>query len=156
MLKIIVHNKCIKIDFNNNIIASTRIMNHPQKSKEELTTDKKIKSSIIKIGEYYASYQILLSDIVDPVKRAITFQDFVEFDNLLSQPDAEYLIVFKVLDTDKDGLLSKEELMRVIEANQESDSPPFNWNSDWVNLYFARNDLKLSYKEFSQLVKGNS
>ena len=63
------------------------------------------------------------------------------------------MIAFKVIDSDRDGFLTKEELKQVIEANQDPESPPFNWDSDWINLYFGASD-RLSYKEFTQLIKG--
>ena len=41
----------------------------------------------------------------------------------------------------------------MISAAVDEDSPPFNFNSDWINIYFP-SDNPLSYEQFAQLLKG--
>ena len=85
----------------------------------------------------------------------ISLEEFLAFNRLLAQPDAEYLIAFKVMDRDNTGSISKEQFRAVINANQSDDSPPFDFHTEWVNLFFgAKGDSLLSYEEFSQLLKG--
>lgn len=87
----------------------------------------------------------------------ISLEEFLAFNRLLAQPDAEYLIAFKVMDRDNSGSISKDQFRAVINANQSDDSPPFDFHTEWVNLFFgAKGDSLLSYEEFSQLLKGLS
>lgn len=83
----------------------------------------------------------------------MSFDDYVHFCELLRKPDAEYEIAFKVIDRDGDGKISRDEFKRVICATVDEDSPPFDFNSDWVNIYFPQNQ-PLSYEQFAQLLKG--
>jgi len=85
----------------------------------------------------------------------MTFEDFVNFNEMLRKPDAEYEIAFKIVDVDRTGTITREEFKRVISANLDEDCPPFNWDSDWVQLFFGKKgEGQLSYEEFTQMLKG--
>lgn len=98
----------------------------------------------------------ILFDIADTKKRGLlSFTDFVVFKDLLSRPDAEYVIAYNLFDLDNRGKVSVENFKKIIEANWDPESVPFNFNSGWFNLYVSEKDQNdIPYEIFCQLLKG--
>jgi solute carrier family 25 aspartate/glutamate transporter 12/13 len=86
----------------------------------------------------------------------VTLQDWSFFENLLSKPDAEYQIAFRLFDTRGEGLIKFDDFKKIYDANKDPNSLPFDWNSEWASLYTGgrkkRHDL--TYQQFSQLLRG--
>ncbi|ORZ02665.1 mitochondrial carrier domain-containing protein [Syncephalastrum racemosum] len=89
-------------------------------------------------------------------KGAVSFEDFVIFQNLLSKPDAEYEIAFRLFDVTGTGKITYDQFKNVLSSNMPSDAVPFDFDCDWLKLYIGKKDgqHELSYEEFSQLLKG--
>ena len=86
----------------------------------------------------------------------MSFEEFVELYKLMSGPDAEYRIAFRLADRDGNGFISKDEFQEILTNTLTEESRKFNWSSDWVNLFFGvEGKGTLSYLEFSQLLEGN-
>ncbi|KAF2086184.1 mitochondrial carrier [Saccharata proteae CBS 121410] len=86
----------------------------------------------------------------------ITLQDWTNFDNLISKPDAEYEIAFRLFDVDGDGLVKFDDFERIYNAHKSDDSLPFDWNSEWASLYIGRKNQRhtMTYPQFSQMLRG--
>lgn len=82
--------------------------------------------------------------------------DWGTFENLLTKPDAEYEIAFRLFDVDRTGAVKYEDLKQLYEMNKGPDSLPFDWNCEWAKLYSGgrkrRHDL--TYPQFSQMLRG--
>ncbi|CAG8714964.1 5568_t:CDS:2, partial [Racocetra fulgida] len=100
----------------------------------------------------------ILFRIADNGKKGlISFQDFVIFENLLSKPDAEYEIAFRLFDVEGKGKITIEQFKNILSSNVTPDSIPFDFDCDWLKLYVGRAPEKkheLAYEEFTQLLKG--
>ncbi|CAG8594403.1 13301_t:CDS:2 [Cetraspora pellucida] len=100
----------------------------------------------------------ILFRIADNGKKGlISFQDFVIFENLLSKPDAEYDIAFRLFDIEGKGKITIERFKDILSSNVTPDSIPFDFDCDWLKLYVGRAPEKkheLAYEEFTQLLKG--
>lgn len=89
-------------------------------------------------------------------KGVVSFEDFVIFQNLLSKPDAEYEIAFRLFDVTGTGKITYDQFKNVLSSNMPADAVPFDFDCDWLKLYIGKKDgqHELSYEEFSQLLKG--
>ncbi|KAI9312276.1 olfactory receptor [Dichotomocladium elegans] len=89
-------------------------------------------------------------------KGLVSFEDFVIFQNLLSKPDAEYEIAFRLFDVNGTGKVTFDQFKEVLSSNMPKDAVPFDFDCDWLKLYIGTKEGKheLSYEEFSQLLKG--
>ncbi|ORZ06931.1 mitochondrial carrier domain-containing protein [Absidia repens] len=89
-------------------------------------------------------------------KDQISFNDFVIFQNLLSKPDAEYEVAFRLFDVNNTGKITFDQFKQVLSSNLPSDAVPFDFDCDWLKLYIGSKDghYQLTYEEFSQLLKG--
>lgn len=89
-------------------------------------------------------------------KGMVSFEDFVIFQNLLSKPDAEYEIAFRLFDVDGTGKITFDQFKNVLSSNMPKDAVPFDFDCDWLKLYIGSKEgqHELSYQEFSQLLKG--
>jgi solute carrier family 25 aspartate/glutamate transporter 12/13 len=78
------------------------------------------------------------------------------FENLLSLPDAEYEIAFRLFDTDGTGKITKDQFKQILSANIGKDAIPFDFECEWLKLYTGGKDAthEMAYKEFTQLLKG--
>ncbi|CAG8765942.1 11492_t:CDS:1, partial [Racocetra persica] len=118
--------------------------------------------SAIAPGEDYKKIQKeqfgILFRIADNGKKGlISFQDFVIFENLLSKPDAEYEIAFRLFDVEGKGKITIEQFKNILFSNVTPDSIPFDFDCDWLKLYVGSAPEKkheLAYEEFTQLLKG--
>ncbi|KAI8365570.1 mitochondrial carrier domain-containing protein [Blakeslea trispora] len=99
----------------------------------------------------------LLYKIADRTnKGAISFDDFVIFEDLLSKPDAEYEVAFRVFDVNGTGKVTFDQFKSVLTSNMPADAVPFDFDCDWLKLYIGSKEghHELSYQEFTQLIKG--
>ncbi|OBZ81449.1 Calcium-binding mitochondrial carrier protein Aralar1 [Choanephora cucurbitarum] len=89
-------------------------------------------------------------------KGAISFDDFVIFEDLLSKPDAEYEVAFRVFDVEGTGKVTFDQFKSVLSSNMPADAVPFDFDCDWLKLYIGSKEghHELSYQEFTQLIKG--
>ncbi|KAF8471870.1 mitochondrial carrier domain-containing protein [Kalaharituber pfeilii] len=100
-------------------------------------------------------YSILFA-VADRKKTGkLSLQDWATFENLLTKPDAEYEIVFRLFDTQGTGSVKFEDFTRLHDENR-ANGLPFDWNCQWANLYLGgagkRHDL--TYEQFTQMVRG--
>ncbi|OTA98313.1 hypothetical protein M426DRAFT_326107 [Hypoxylon sp. CI-4A] len=86
----------------------------------------------------------------------VTLGDWAAFHNLLTKPDAEYEIAFRVFDVDRTGSVKYEDFRRLYEENKGTGSIPFDWDCEWAKLYIGDKSKRhtLSYPEFSQMLRG--
>ncbi|GBC03256.1 hypothetical protein RclHR1_05030013 [Rhizophagus clarus] len=113
-------------------------------------------------GEDYQKIQkeqfALLFRIADKSGNGLlSLQDFVVFENLLSKPDAEYEIAFRLFDVQGKGKITVEQFKEILISNLGPDGVPFNFECDWLKYYVGWNNSKkhdLNYEEFTQLLKG--
>ncbi|KAI9253844.1 mitochondrial carrier domain-containing protein [Phascolomyces articulosus] len=99
----------------------------------------------------------LLYKVADNSKKGlVSFQDFVIFQNLLSKPDAEYEIAFRLFDVNGSGKVTFDQFKNVLSSNMPKDAVAFDFDCDWLKLYIGKKEghHELSYEEFSQLLKG--
>ncbi|KAI9475837.1 MAG: mitochondrial carrier domain-containing protein [Benjaminiella poitrasii] len=89
-------------------------------------------------------------------KGYVSFNDFVIFEDLLSKPDAEYEVAFRVFDVNGTGKVTFDQFREVLQNNMPQDAVPFDFDCDWLKLYIGSKEghHELSYQEFTQLLKG--
>ncbi|KAI8342686.1 mitochondrial carrier domain-containing protein [Chlamydoabsidia padenii] len=106
----------------------------------------------IKREQYGLLYKIAATSDQD----RISFNDFVIFQNLLSKPDAEYEVAFRLFDVNNTGKITFDQFKQVLSSNLPSDAVPFDFDCDWLKLYIGNKEghYQLTYEEFSQLLKG--
>lgn len=100
-------------------------------------------------------YSILFA-VADRRKEGkLNFQDWAIFENLLSKPDAEYEIVFRLFDTQGTGLVRFEDFKK-LHDEQRANGLPFDWNSQWASLYLGADGKRheLNYPQFTQMIRG--
>jgi len=83
----------------------------------------------------------------------ITFQEYVNFQNIINKPDAEYMLAFTIFDRDGNGKISKSDFQAVVETSFLDSAIPFDFNCDLVKLYFGKGENELTYNQFTQLLK---
>ncbi|GJJ77863.1 solute carrier family 25 (mitochondrial aspartate/glutamate transporter), member 12/13 [Entomortierella parvispora] len=99
----------------------------------------------------------ILFNVADQSKQGLlSLSDFTVFENLLSHPDAEYEIAFRLFDTTGSGKITRDQFRQILSANVGKDSIPFDFECEWLNLYTGGKTAshEMPYKEFSQLLKG--
>lgn len=89
-------------------------------------------------------------------KGYLSFNDFIIFQNLLSKPDAEYEIAFKLFDSAGSGKITFDQFKQVLSSNLPPEAVPFDFDCDWLKLYIGNKEghHELTYAEFTQLLKG--
>ncbi|KAG2175016.1 hypothetical protein INT43_006078 [Umbelopsis isabellina] len=89
-------------------------------------------------------------------KGFLSYSDFIIFQNLLSKPDAEYEIAFKLFDIAGSGKITFDQFKQVLSSNLPPDAVPFDFDCDWLKLYIGNKEghHELTYEEFTQLLKG--
>lgn len=129
-------------------------------------------------GEYYMDQEAFVNAIAPPgedyhkIKREtygilfhvadrrdrgkVTISDWAVFDNLLSKPDAEYEIAFRLFDVDRSGSIKSDVFQQIYEQNRAPDSIPFDWNSQWASLYIGTKQKRheMTYEQFAQMMRG--
>ena len=90
---------------------------------------------------------------------AISFSEFVHFDMLMSSADRELLVLFHLLDRDKNGLIDRDEFCHFVAEQQ---SPPqtaadaFTRHPLVVDLFGANGERRLSEWQFRRLLGGGA
>ncbi|KAG0206578.1 mitochondrial aspartate-glutamate transporter agc1 [Mortierella sp. GBA30] len=112
-------------------------------------------------GEDYKSLQrsqyAILFNVADQTKSGVlSLSDFTVFENLLSRPDAEYEIAFRLFDTTGSGKITRDQFKQIFSANIGKDAIPFDFECEWLKLYTGGKTAthEMPYKEFTQLLKG--
>ncbi|GAM25591.1 hypothetical protein SAMD00019534_087660 [Acytostelium subglobosum LB1] len=82
----------------------------------------------------------------------ISLEEYCMFDELMSKPEAEYFLAFKLFDRDGNGFISKNDFQNVVSASLDP-AIPFDFNCELVNLYFGNGKSELNYSQFTQLLK---
>ncbi|AEO62499.1 uncharacterized protein THITE_2106721 [Thermothielavioides terrestris NRRL 8126] len=101
-------------------------------------------------------FAILFSVADRTNKGRLTLADWGYFENLLSKPDAEYEIAFRLFDVDRLGTVKYEDFRRLYELNKGPDSIPFDWDCEWAKLYIGSKTKRhsMDYQQFSQMLRG--
>jgi solute carrier family 25 aspartate/glutamate transporter 12/13 len=101
-------------------------------------------------------YSILFHVADRTNKGKLTLADWGYFENILSKPDAEYEIAFRLFDVERLGTVKYDDFRGLYELNKGPESIPFDWNCEWVKLYIGgktkRHDM--NYQQFSQMLRG--
>ena len=86
----------------------------------------------------------------------MTLSDWTYFESLLSKPDAEYEIAFRLFDVDRLGTVKYEDFRRLYELNKSPDSIPFDWDCEWARLHIGSKNKRhsMDYQQFSQMLRG--
>ncbi|KAI1985504.1 mitochondrial aspartate-glutamate transporter agc1 [Ophidiomyces ophidiicola] len=86
----------------------------------------------------------------------VNLSDWAAFESLLSKPDAEYEIAFRLFDSDGTGAVKCETIQKLYNANKSGDAIPFDWNSEWASLYTGRKKTRhdMTYPQFAQMLRG--
>ncbi|KAJ6258810.1 Mitoferrin [Drechslerella dactyloides] len=86
----------------------------------------------------------------------LTLHDYTFFENLLSRPDAEYEIAFRLFDREGTGIVKYDDFLKLYKENKSPDALPFDWNAPWASLYLGSHKTRsdLSYAQFSQMLRG--
>ncbi|KAI1314905.1 mitochondrial aspartate-glutamate transporter agc1 [Mortierella claussenii] len=99
----------------------------------------------------------VLFNVADQSKSGVlSLSDFIVFENLLSRPDAEYEIAFRLFDTAGAGTITRDQFKQILSANIGADAIPFDFECEWLKLYTGGTSAthEMPYKEFTQLLKG--
>ena len=101
-------------------------------------------------------YSILFRVADRTNKGKVTLADWGYFENILSKPDAEYEIAFRLFDVDRLGTVKYEDFRQLYELNKGPDSIPFDWDCEWAKLYIGGKAKRhnLDYQQFSQMLRG--
>ncbi|KAG0248921.1 mitochondrial aspartate-glutamate transporter agc1 [Mortierella polycephala] len=112
-------------------------------------------------GEDYRRLQrsqyAILFNVADQTKSGmLSMSDFIIFESLLTHPDAEYEVAFRLFDTTGTGKINRDQFKQVYSANIGKDAIPFDFECEWLKLYTGGKAAthEMSYKEFTQLLKG--
>ncbi|KAI5294976.1 mitochondrial aspartate-glutamate transporter agc1 [Ascosphaera acerosa] len=83
-------------------------------------------------------------------------QDWAAFQTLLSKPDAEYEVAFKLFDIDDRGKVNTETFKKLYQLQKSESTIPFDFNSDWATLYVGGEGSRheLTYPQFAQMLSG--
>lgn len=89
-------------------------------------------------------------------KGKVSMADWVSFENLLSKPDAEYEIAFRLFDVERVGHVKYEDFRRLYELNKGPESLAFDWDCEWAKLYIGSKKRRhdMDYYQFSQMLRG--
>jgi len=112
------------------------------------------REDFIKIGKRQYG---LLFQVADTKRRGlVTFDEFVAFETLLKQPDAEFRVAFALFDVDGNGELTFDEFKEVFSRNLGPKSLPFDFETRWLKMYMGQRTGQhvMGYSEFTQLMKG--
>ncbi|KAK4041814.1 mitochondrial carrier domain-containing protein [Parachaetomium inaequale] len=101
-------------------------------------------------------YSILFHVADRTNKGKVSLADWGYFENILSKPDAEYEIAFRLFDIDRLGTVQYEDFRKLYELNKGPDSIPFDWNCEWAKLYIGSKTKRhsMNYQQFSQMLRG--
>jgi solute carrier family 25 aspartate/glutamate transporter 12/13 len=89
----------------------------------------------IKIGKRQYG---LLYKVASKGKGKVTADDYVAFQRLLKEPDAEFRVAFSVFDLDGNGSLGLDEFKKVFSESLGPRSLPFNFDTPWLKMYMGK------------------
>lgn len=86
----------------------------------------------------------------------VSLDDWLQFDELLDRPDAEYLIAFRVFDPDGRGAINFKQFVETYQRYKSPQTLAFDWNSKWASLYLGESSHRhsMNYYQFSQMLRG--
>ena len=85
----------------------------------------------------------------------MTLADWGYFENLLSKPDAEYEIAFRIFDVDGLGSVKYDDFRKLYELNKGPENIPFDWDSEWARMHIgSKRKHHLDYQQFAQMLRG--
>lgn len=86
----------------------------------------------------------------------MSLSDWAYFQNILTKPDAEYDIAFRLFDVERIGAVKYHDFRKLYELNKGPDSIPFDWDCEWAKLYIGSKKKRhdLDYNQFSQMLRG--
>lgn len=87
----------------------------------------------------------------------ITQDEYAAFTHILNKPDApEYLMCFRLFDTNNTGVVNVEDLQRIYNEQRGKDGIPFDFNGPWASLYFGAKGARhaMTYEQFAQMLRG--
>jgi solute carrier family 25 aspartate/glutamate transporter 12/13 len=143
--------------------ARSNFLRHAQKDEHGelfMTEDDFINAVAPKHEDYHKikreQYGILFRVADRRRSGKLSLSDWATFENLLTKPDAEYEIAFRLFDLDGSGTVKWETVKGLYNLNKSADSIPFDWNSEWASLYTGRTKSRhdMTYPQFSQMLRG--
>ncbi|KAL1925359.1 uncharacterized protein VTP21DRAFT_242 [Calcarisporiella thermophila] len=92
----------------------------------------------------------------------VSTDDFAYFEQqILTKPDVEYEIAFRLFDTQNTGKITFGQFKQALSSFLAPGSAPIDFNSDWMRMFVGggkkaedADSRTLTYGEFSQLLKG--
>lgn len=101
-------------------------------------------------------YSILFRVADRTGKGKVSLSDWAFFQNILTKPDAEYDIAFRLFDVERIGAVKYHDFRRLYELNKGPSSIPFDWDCEWAKLYIGSKKKRhdLDYNQFSQMLRG--
>lgn len=86
----------------------------------------------------------------------VSLADWGVFENLITKPDAEYEIAFRLFDVERTGQVKYDDFRTLYELNKGTETIPFDWDSEWAKLYIGskKNRHALDYNQFTQMLRG--
>lgn len=83
----------------------------------------------------------------------INFSDYVILFKLLTTPESEFEMAFRMFDVDKSGTVTKEEFKQVMRSSKNI-TGDFDFDCDLMTRFFGRDgNSTLSYNQFAQFMK---
>ncbi|KAI8921960.1 mitochondrial carrier domain-containing protein [Powellomyces hirtus] len=84
----------------------------------------------------------------------ISEDDFVEFEEILRRPNAEFEVAFRYFDKNGDGRITFQQFKHILGSSTSSEAVPTDFHSDWFTLFVGKSERDISFEEFAQLLKG--
>ncbi|KAI9776944.1 MAG: mitochondrial aspartate-glutamate transporter agc1 [Geoglossum umbratile] len=152
-------------DADSNFSAHTRAnfgkYAREDESGESYMTEEEFVDAIVPRDEDYhkikrAQYGILFRVADRSNAGRINLQDWAIFEDLLSKPDAEYEIAFRLFDPDGTGTIKYGDFLQMYKLSKGEDSIPFDWDCEWASLYIGgkRKRHDMTYPQFAQMLRG--
>ncbi|KAB5563055.1 mitochondrial carrier domain-containing protein [Coniochaeta sp. 2T2.1] len=101
-------------------------------------------------------YSILFRVADRAGKGKVSLSDWAYFHNILTKPDAEYDIAFRLFDVERIGAVKYDDFRKLYELNKGPDTISFDWDCEWAKLYIGSKKKRhdLDYNQFSQMLRG--
>ncbi|KAI5297887.1 mitochondrial aspartate-glutamate transporter agc1, partial [Ascosphaera atra] len=86
----------------------------------------------------------------------LNVDDWVAFEDLLSRPDAEYEVAFRLFDINGTGKINNETFKKLYNLNKSDQTIPFDFDSEWASLYIGGSGKRhdMTYPQFAQMLRG--
>lgn len=84
----------------------------------------------------------------------INFSEYVLLFKLLTTPESEFEMAFRMFDVNKDNTISKDEFKSVMMHNKDNIKVDFDFDCELMARFFGRDGkTELSYIQFTQFMK---